>query len=183
MKDPKTLEILIEIPAESSIKYEVEEGSGRIFVDRFVPTPMNYPENYGMISGTHGKDGDALDALVLTSKPLLPGTWIKAKIIGMLEMEDEEGIDHKLICVPAKPKIDFYCGAWDDLKDVPQYRLDRLKHFFEHYKDLEKNKWVKINQFQNKSAALKELKQGQDKYASLQQNSDCACGGNCDCEH
>jgi inorganic pyrophosphatase len=158
--EEKILDILIEIPANSSIKYEVEEKTGRIYVDRFVPTPMAYPENYGMIEGTAGKDGDALDALVLTSQPMLPNTWIKARVIGMLEMEDEEGIDCKLICVPAKKKNDFLCGDWQDLSDVPQHRLDRIKHFFEHYKDLEEGKWVKINKFVGKTEALKELEEG-----------------------
>jgi inorganic pyrophosphatase len=159
MSDPKTLHILIEIPANSNIKYEQDEETGRIYVDRFVPTPMFYPENYGSIEGAQGKDGDLLDAVVLTSQPVAPGTWIKSRVIGMLEMEDEEGIDHKLVCVPAKAKQDVICGSWEDLSDVPQYRLDKLKHFFEHYKDLEKDKWVKINKFVGREEALKELEE------------------------
>lgn len=152
-----TFHILNEIPAGSSIKYEQDEETGRIYVDRFVPTPMAYPENYGAVEGIKGKDGDLLDALVLTWQPIAPGCWIKAKVIGMLEMEDEEGIDHKMIMVPAKAKQDFVCGAWEDLADVPQWRLDRIKHFFEHYKDLEKDKWVKIKKFVGRDEALKEL--------------------------
>lgn len=180
MSDQKIVDVLIEIPANSNTKYEVDEATGRIFVDRFVPTPMAYPENYGMIVGTAGKDGDALDALVLTSQPIQPGMWIKARVIGMLEMEDEEGIDHKLICVPAKAKIDFMCGAWEDLKDIPQHRLDRIKHFFEHYKDLEKDKWVKINKFTGKAEAEKELAEGMEKYqAEGAHDHECMCGGNC----
>ena len=160
MTDDQILDIQIEIPAGSAIKYELDEDNHRIYVDRFLPTPMNYPENYGLVENTKGKDGDALDALVLTSQPMLPGTWIKAKVIGMLEMEDEEGIDHKLICVPAKKKIDFLCGEWEKLSDVPQHRLDRIKHFFEHYKDLEKDKWVKINKFVDQEEAMKVLAEG-----------------------
>lgn len=182
MSDSKVLDILIEIPANSSIKYEVDEDTGRIYVDRFVPTPMAYPENYGMIAGTAGKDGDALDALVLTSQPIAPGIWIKAKVIGMLEMEDEEGIDHKLLCVPAKAKIDFMCGTWEDIKDVPPYRLDRIKHFFEHYKDLEKDKWVKINTFVGQAEAIKELEEGIQKFEEEGGSGmDGCCGGNCGC--
>jgi inorganic pyrophosphatase len=157
MSDAQVLHILVEIPAGSNTKYEQDEESGRIYVDRFVPTPMFYPENYGSIEGAKGKDGDLLDALVITSQPVAPGTWIKAKVIGMLEMEDEEGIDHKVLCVPAKTKIDIQYGGWEDLSDVPQWRLDRLKHFFEHYKDLEKDKWVKINKFVGKAEAMKEV--------------------------
>jgi inorganic pyrophosphatase len=157
MFDSPIIHILIEIPANSSIKYEQDEETGRIYVDRFVPTPMVYPENYGSIEGAKGKDGDLLDALLLTSQPIAPGVWMKARVIGMLEMEDEEGIDHKLICVPEKTKQDVVCGGWQELSDVPQYRLDKIKHFFEHYKDLEKDKWVKINKFVGKDEALKEL--------------------------
>ncbi len=163
MADTPTLHILVEIPANSSIKYEQDEETGRIYVDRFVPTPMAYPENYGSVEGAQGKDGDLLDALLLTAQPVAPGVWMKARVIGMLEMEDEEGIDHKLICVPAKAKQDYICGAWEDLADVPQYRLDRIKHFFEHYKDLEKDKWVKINKFVGKAEALKELNEAMNK--------------------
>jgi inorganic pyrophosphatase len=164
MSDDKTLHILIEIPAGSNTKYEQDEETGRIYVDRFVPTPMFYPENYGSIEGAKGKDGDLLDALIITSQPIHPGTWIKAKAIGMLEMEDEEGIDHKVICVPAKPKIDIQYGAWEDLSDVPQWRLDRLKHFFENYKALEPGKWVKINKFVGKAEAMKEIEEAQAKF-------------------
>lgn len=161
----KVIEVMVEIPAGSSIKYEQDEENGRIYVDRFVPTPMAYPENYGLIEGAKGKDGDLLDALLLTVQPVMPGSWMKARVIGMLEMEDEEGIDHKLICVPAKAKQDYVCGAWEDLSDVPQFRLDRIKHFFEHYKDLEKDKWVKINKFVGKEEALKELEEALNKAA------------------
>lgn len=151
------IHIMVEIPANSNVKYEQDEETGRIYVDRFVPTPMYYPENYGLIEGAQGKDGDLLDALLLTSQPVVPGCWMKARVIGMLEMEDEEGIDHKLICVPAKAKQDVVCGAWEDLSDVPQYRLDKIKHFFEHYKDLEADKWVKINKFVGREEAVAEL--------------------------
>jgi len=161
----QTIHILVEIPAGSNTKYELDEATGRIYVDRFVPTPMFYPENYGSIEGAQGKDGDLLDALLLTSQPIVPGCWMKARVIGMLEMEDEEGIDHKLICVPEKAKQDVVCGSWQELSDVPQYRLDKIKHFFEHYKDLEKDKWVKINSFVTKEGALAELAEAMSKTA------------------
>lgn len=165
MPDSPVIEVMIEIPANSSIKYEQDEENGRIYVDRFVPTPMVYPENYGLIEGAKGKDGDLLDALLLTAQPVAPGCWMKAKVIGMLEMEDEEGIDHKILCVPAKAKQDYICGSWADISDVPQYRLDRIKHFFEHYKDLEKDKWVKINKFVGRDEALIELNEAMKKAA------------------
>lgn len=162
MSDP-VIHVLVEIPAQSNIKYELDEKTGRIYVDRFVPTPMLYPTNYCSVEGARGKDGDLLDALLLTMRPVAPGVWMKARVIGMLEMEDEEGIDHKIICVPEKIKQDVEYGGYQDITDVPQYLLDRIKHFFEHYKDLEKDKWVKIKQFVNKAAALKELAEAQAK--------------------
>ena len=157
MSDSPILHLLIEIPAGSSIKYEQNEENGRIYVDRFVPTPMAYPENYCAVEGARGKDGDLMDALLLTSQAPTPGVWMKARVIGMLEMEDEEGIDHKLLCVPEKTKQDVQTGGWQELSDVPQWRLDKIKHFFEHYKDLEKDKWVKVKNFVGKDAALEEL--------------------------
>jgi len=158
--DPQKFLVHIEIPAGSNIKYEIDEETGELVVDRLMPTMMSYPENYGLIEGTKGKDGDALDVLVFTSVPLAPNTFIKCKLIGMLEMEDEEGIDHKLLAVPVE-KVDFICGKWQSMDDVPPHRLDRMKHFFEHYKDLEKGKWVKLNEFQAYDEALKVFEEGQ----------------------
>ncbi len=159
--DPQKLLVHIEIPAGSNIKYELDEGSGHIVVDRIMPTMMSYPANYGLIENTKGKDGDALDVLVFTSEPLAPNTFIKCRLIGMLEMEDEEGIDHKLIAVPLA-KVDFVCGAWHSISDVPTHLLARMKHFFEHYKDLEPGKWVKINNFLGYEEAVRVLEEGQE---------------------
>jgi len=159
--DPQKMVVHIEIPEGSNIKYEIDEETGFLMVDRLMPTMMSYPENYGLIPETKGKDGDALDVLVFTSVPLAPNSFIKCRLIGMLEMEDEEGIDHKLIAVPLE-KVDFICGKWQTMADVPQHRLDRMKHFFEHYKDLEKGKWVKLNGFHDYDAALKVLQEGQN---------------------
>lgn len=159
--DPQKLIVHIEIPEGSNIKYEIDEDNGKLMIDRIMPTTMGYPENYGLIDGTTGKDGDALDVLVFTSVPLSPNTHIKCRLIGMLEMEDEEGIDHKLLAVPLE-KVDFICGKWQTMDDVPQNRLDRLKHFFEHYKDLEPGKWVKLNEFQGYEAAAKLLEESQE---------------------
>jgi inorganic pyrophosphatase len=159
--DPQKMVVHIEIPEGSNIKFEVDEETGFLMVDRLMPTMMSYPENYGLIPETKGKDGDALDVLVFTSVPLAPNSYIKCRLIGMLEMEDEEGVDHKLLAVPLE-KVDFICGKWQTLDDVPQHRLDRMKHFFEHYKDLEKGKFVKLNGFHNFDAALKVLQEGQN---------------------
>lgn len=138
------LKVLIEIPEGSRVKYELDEETNQIWVDRLMPTAMGYPVNYGLITGTKGEDGDALDALVFLSLPVAPGVMVKCKPIGVLEMEDEEGVDHKIVCVPSKTKIDPICGAWESLNDIPQAKKAQIKHFFEHYKDLEPEKWVKL---------------------------------------
>ncbi len=147
------LKILIEIPENSRVKYELDEQTNEITVDRLMPTAMGYPVNYGLILGTHGQDGDALDALIFISEPIVPGVIINCKPIGLLEMEDEEGIDHKVIAVPATAKIDPICGAWESLGDIPEAKKTRIKHFFEHYKDLEPEKWVKLKDWQDVKAA------------------------------
>lgn len=151
------IKVLIEIPEGSSVKYELDEETGEMTVDRLMPTAMSYPVSYGLINGTHGEDGDALDALVFISKTVVPGVVIKCKVIGLLEMEDEEGIDHKVVCVPAKPKIDPICGEWSSLNDVPEVKKREIRHFFEHYKDLEEGKWVKLKDWKDASEANKIL--------------------------
>lgn len=156
-----TIKVLIEIPEGSRVKYELDEETGEMTVDRLMPTAMSYPVNYGLILNTHGEDGDALDALVFISEAVVPNVVIKCKVIGLLEMEDEEGIDHKIVCVPAKTKIDPICGAWESLDDVPEARKKAIRHFFEHYKDLEEGKWVKLKEWKNTAAALEVLEAGQ----------------------
>jgi inorganic pyrophosphatase len=160
--DSQKLLVHIEIPQGSTIKYEVDEESGKFTVDRIMPTTMGYPENYGLIEGTHGKDGDALDVLVFTSVALTPNVYIKCKIIGVLEMEDEAGIDNKLLAVPL-PKVDLICGTWNSLADVPEVRLKRMRHFFENYKALEEGKWVKLREFKGLVEAEAILKEAEIK--------------------
>lgn len=154
--NPNQLIVHIEIPQGSAIKYEVDEQTNKFMIDRIMPTAMGYPENYGLVENTKAKDGDALDVLVFTSVPLTPNVYIECQLIGMLEMEDEAGIDHKLLAVPTA-KIDHICGKWNSLDDVPPARLNRLRHFFEHYKDLEEGKWVKLKDFLGKDEAAKLL--------------------------
>lgn len=152
-----TILVKIEIPEGSRVKYELDEETGDLMVDRIVPTAMDYPVNYGLIEGTKGQDGDALDALVFLSAEVVPGVVVKCRIIGLLEMEDEEGIDHKVVCVPAKQKIDPICGAWESLDDVPEMKKRQIRHFFEHYKDLEEGKWVKLRDWKDAAAGKKVL--------------------------
>lgn len=159
------VKVLIEIPEGSNIKYELDEETGEMTIDRLMPTAMSYPVTYGLIHDTHGEDGDALDALVFMSQVSVPNVLIKCKVIGVLEMEDEEGIDHKLVVVPAKPKIDPICGEWTSMDDIPEAKKRAIKHFFEHYKDLEEGKWVKLKDWQGKDKAMEILEAGRKRAA------------------
>lgn len=152
-KAPHQVNVCIEIPAGSSVKYELDKEHGVIVVDRFMFTAFSYPFNYGFIPETHADDGDPIDVLVLCDKPLLPGVVIPSVPIGLLEMEDEEGIDTKIIAVPTA-KIDPVYGMYKDIADVPQAMKDKMKHFFEHYKDLEPGKWVKLREWKGKDEAI-----------------------------
>lgn len=159
MSDQTNLvKVLIEIPQGSSVKYELDKKSNTLEVDRFLHTAMYYPFNYGYVPNTLAEDGDPTDVLVLSSMKVNPGVVIKAQVIGMLEMEDEAGIDTKLIAVPSK-KIDPVYGTWTKMSDVPEAYQKMMKHFFEHYKDLEEGKWVKAKNYLGREEAEKALAQ------------------------
>ena len=156
--DLKKLLFYIEIPAGSSVKYEVDEETGMLIADRFLHTQMTYPTNYGYVCNTIGKDGDPVDVLVLSSQPVVPGVGIKGHVLGMLEMEDEEGSDSKIIAVPNK-KVDPLYGGWEKIEDVPEHIKDRIKHFFDHYKELEPGKFVKTQGWKGRAEAEKEIEE------------------------
>ncbi|MGH9856636.1 MAG: inorganic diphosphatase [Acidobacteriota bacterium] len=149
--------VFVEIPKDSNIKYELDKESGAIMVDRFLYTAMSYPFNYGFVPNTLAEDGDPLDIIVLSEYAVIPGTVIPSVVIGMLEMEDEEGIDTKVLAVPTA-KIDPLFGTFKDITDVPEATKNKLRHFFENYKTLEPNKWVKLKEWQGKAVALKAVK-------------------------
>lgn len=158
-KNPQEGEVnvFVEIPKDSNIKYELDKDSGVIMVDRFLYTAMSYPFNYGFVPGTLADDGDPLDILVMTDQSIMPGVVIPAKVIGMLEMEDEEGIDTKVLAVPTK-KIDPIWGVFESIDEVPEAIKNKLKHFFENYKTLEPGKWIKVQEWKGKEAALEAVK-------------------------
>lgn len=158
-EEKKIVNVFIEIPQGGSIKYELDKDSGVIFVDRFLYTSMAYPFNYGFIPGTMTDDGDPLDVLVLSDKTVAPGVVIPSMVIGMLEMEDEEGIDTKLVCVPTA-KIDPVFGVYKDVLELPEALRNKMKHFFEHYKELEPGKWIKIRDWKGVDVALEEVQKG-----------------------
>ncbi len=149
---PHDINVVIEIPQGSAVKYEVEKDSGALFVDRFLFTPMAYPAAYGFIPGTLADDGDPADALVLTPADVVPGAVIRARPIGMLQMEDESGQDEKIICVP-HDKIHPLYKTVQAIEDLPEITRKAIEHFFTRYKDLEPGKWVKVTGWADKAAA------------------------------
>lgn len=150
---PNDIYVAIEIPANASpIKYEIDKDMDALLVDRFMATPMFYPANYGYINNTLADDGDALDVLVITPYPVMPGSVIRARPVGVLKMSDEAGGDEKLLAVPHEKLTQLYNDI-HDIEDVPQLLKDQIVHFFEHYKDLEKGKWVKVEGWENADAA------------------------------
>lgn len=151
---PSDVNVIIEVPMETPIKYEFDKDSGAIIVDRFFATPMRYPCNYGFIPNTLSDDGDPADALVVGQFAIAPGAVIRCRPVGVLYTEDEKGGDEKLICVPHSKVTQFYDNI-AKLHDLPQNLLDQIQHFFEHYKDLEQGKWVKVTGFGDVSEAEK----------------------------
>lgn len=149
--------VFVEIPKDSNIKYELDKDTGVIMVDRFLYTAMSYPCNYGFVPNTLAEDGDPLDILVLSDQIVAPGVVIPAQVIGMLEMEDEEGIDTKVLAVPTK-KVDPLFGTFSDISDVPEAIKNKIRHFFENYKSLEPGKWVKLKDWKDKPTALDAVK-------------------------
>jgi inorganic pyrophosphatase len=153
---PEIVNVVVEIPMNSSVKYELDEETCTPKVDRFLYTSMVYPFNYGLIPGTLEEDGDPVDVLVISREPVMPGAVIEVKPIGLLVMEDEEGPDSKVIAVP-KPKLDPYYAGWSDVGDIPGALKERIKHFFEHYKELEPGKWVKVTGWRGAEEARKKI--------------------------
>ncbi len=160
---PEYLNAIIEIPKDGSVKYELDKNSGIMAVDRFLYTAMFYPCNYGFIPKTLASDKDPLDIIVISSMSVIPGCILKVRVIGMLEMEDENGKDEKIISVPID-KIDAGFSDIQDIDDVPKVFLDQIKHFFENYKTLEPEKWVKLENFVNKEKAMKVILETIEKY-------------------
>lgn len=157
---PDEVNVIIEVPMGSDpVKYEFDKEAGAIVVDRFVQTAMFYPCNYGFIPCTLSKDGDPVDVLVIANYPIIPGAVIKARPIGVLMMEDESGQDEKILAVPTT-KLDPYFADVKSYKDLPEVFINRIKHFFESYKALEKGKWVKVGGWQDEAKAKEIIKEG-----------------------
>jgi inorganic pyrophosphatase len=154
---PNDFNVVIEIPAHSDpIKYEVDKESGALFVDRFIGTSMHYPCNYGYIPHTISDDGDPVDVLVITPFPLQHGVVVRCRPLGVLQMEDEGGGDAKLLAVPIDKCLPWY-KHWQKADDLAPERLAQIQHFFQHYKDLEPGKWVKIKGWAGPDEAKREI--------------------------
>lgn len=152
---PEDINVIIEVAIGGEpIKYEMDKDSGALFVDRFLYTPMRYPGNYGFVPNTLSDDGDPIDVIICNTRPLMPGCVINVRPIGVLIMEDESGQDEKILAVPSTKLTKRYENIQSHA-DLPDITLQQIKHFFEHYKDLEPNKWVKVKGFEGPETAKK----------------------------
>ncbi|CEK11961.1 inorganic diphosphatase [Legionella hackeliae] len=161
---PNEINVIIEIPMHGEpVKYEVNKDTGALFVDRFMTTAMFYPANYGYIPKTLSEDGDPVDVLVVTPVPLISGAVIPCRVVGMLKMTDEAGVDSKLLAVPTNKLTKMYENV-KTYSDLPRHLLSSLEHFFQHYKDLEEGKWVKLNGWEGPEAAREEIMASVNRY-------------------
>ncbi len=161
---PNDINVIIEIPSHSDpVKYEVDKETGAMFVDRFMGTAMHYPCNYGYIPQTLSEDGDPADVLVVTPIPVISGSVIRVRPLGILNMTDESGKDAKIIGVPIDKLSSLYSGM-DSVRDLPRSLLDSISHFFDHYKDLEPGKWVKIDGWSDVEDAKREIIDSVERY-------------------
>ena len=161
---PNDFNVIVEIPMNADpIKYEVDKATGAVFVDRFMSTAMHYPCNYGYVPRTLSGDGEPVDVLVISPFPLITGVVVRCRPVGMLRMEDEAGDDTKVLAVPIDKLTNLYRHI-ESPRDVPEARLATIAHFFEHYKDLERGKWVKVKGWVGAAEARKEILDGMKRY-------------------
>ena len=152
---PEDINVIVEVPVGGEpIKYELDKNSGTLFVDRFLYTPMRYPGNYGFVPHTLSEDGDPIDVLVCNTRVIVPGAVINCRPIGVLVMEDDAGQDEKILAVPSTEVSRRYEGV-RNYSDLPAITTDQIEHFFQHYKDLESQKWVRIDHWGDASDAEK----------------------------
>ena len=160
---PEDVNVIIEVPVGGQpIKYEMDKEAGTLVVDRFLYTPMSYPGNYGFVPHTQSDDGDPIDVLVCNTRELVPGCVINVRPIGVLIMEDNAGQDEKVIAVPSERTTKRYDNV-RDYGDLPDITLKQVQHFFEHYKDLEPGKWVKIGDWHNRDVAHRLIREAIDR--------------------
>jgi inorganic pyrophosphatase len=154
---PNEINVIIEIPSHAEpVKYEMDKATGAMFVDRFMSTAMHYPCNYGYVPHTLSSDGDPVDVMVVTPYPLIPGSVIKCRPIGVLKMTDESGDDAKILALPIDKLFKGYRNV-ESFRDMPPHLLDQIAHFFEHYKDLDEGKWVRVDGWGGRDEAREEI--------------------------
>ena len=162
---PNDINVIIEIPAHSDpVKYEVDKDTGAMYVDRFMNTAMHYPCNYGYVPHTLSADGDPVDVLVVTPVPLITGSVVRCRPVGVLKMTDESGDDAKVLAVPVDKLCKVY-RAVRDFRDLPEMLMEQIAHFFEHYKDLDEGKWVRVEGWAGIEEAKKEILDSVKMYA------------------
>jgi inorganic pyrophosphatase len=160
---PNDINVLIEVPVGGEpIKYELDKSSGTLFVDRFLYTPMRYPGNYGFVPHTLSEDGDPIDVLVCNTREIFPGAVINCRPIGVLVMEDDKGLDEKVLAVPSDHVSRRYSSVFE-YTSLPPITIEQIQHFFEHYKDLEPGKWVRIDHWGDAAEARKMIMEAVDR--------------------
>ncbi|MBX2840099.1 MAG: inorganic diphosphatase [Gammaproteobacteria bacterium] len=165
-RPPDDINVVVEVPVGGEpIKYEMDKASGAMFVDRFLYTPMRYPGNYGFVPHTLSADGDPTDVLICNTRPIMPGAVINCRPIGVLVMEDDGGQDEKLIAVPSEKMSHRYVSV-RSYEDLPMISRAQIEHFFQHYKDLEPDKWVKIQHWGDVAEAKRLLVEAIDRVAN-----------------
>ena len=163
---PEDINVIIEVAIGGEpIKYEMDKAAGTLFVDRFLHTPMRYPGNYGFVPHTLSADGDPIDVLIANTRPLVPGAYINVRPVGVLKMEDEGGGDEKIIAVPSTKLTKRYMHV-ESYRDLPPITLEQIQHFFEHYKDLEPGKWVKLIGWGDRAEAQLMIRQAIERAAT-----------------
>ncbi|MDB5556058.1 MAG: inorganic diphosphatase [Rhizobium sp.] len=161
---PDDVNVIVEVPVGGDpIKYEMDKEAGALVVDRFLYTPMHYPGNYGFVPHTLSEDGDPIDVLIASTRPLVPGCVINVRPIGVLMMEDNSGKDEKIIAVPS-PKLTLRYEKVHEYTDMPEITIKQIEHFFEHYKDLEPGKWVKLDGWRGAAEARRLIVEAIERY-------------------
>jgi len=159
------IQVFVEIPNGSNLKYEVDPTTGNLILDRVLSSAMNYPGNYGYIENTLAKDGDPLDVLIIVPYALHPGCYVKCRVIGALVMTDEKGLDEKIIAVPTS-EVDPHYADISDISDVPKSQLEKIRHFFEYYKHMDEGKWSTIQGFVDSKEAMSLIHNYQNAYVA-----------------
>ncbi len=164
---PEDINVIVEVPIGGEpIKYEMDKEAGTLVVDRFLYTPMRYPGNYGFVPHTLSEDGDPIDVLIANTRPILPGAVINVRPVGVLNMSDDGGGDEKIIAVPSPKLTQRYVNV-RNYTDLPEITLEQIQHFFEHYKDLEPGKWVKIAGWGDAADAKRRIQEAIDREAIM----------------